>query len=213
MTSDEPDYEGVDVSDLLVLPGRMDAAWRSFTATLEARFPAADWPNGRLLAVRQELLESASDAALAGSLFEGEGRATDATSSYTSAAERRADATEIGVLLATRGVEAGEGDLFDMMRTFDRVLSGEGPERRIVTTRGPDGANIDAILEDEESDRMGLALWERAARYIEPRSAEAPYEPLERGEDLTEWIGEQIAREAWEQDIDFDLPGPHPDEW
>src|SRR5665213_1090383 len=114
--SDEPDR---DASDVLVLPGRLDAAWRSFTATLDAVFPASDWPNERLLAFRQEFLDNASRAAFTGSWFEQQGQPVEATKSYASAAEKRVHATEIGVLLATRGADVGEGDVYDMLRTFD----------------------------------------------------------------------------------------------
>lgn len=122
-----------------LVAARVEAAWRDLVAAMELQYPAATWPDDRLRESREQLLEDALNQGKLGTGSELAGSPDDASRHYQAAAELRAEAIAMGVVLAERGDESMHYDVYETTDALERVVRGEGPAHRIVTSRGEDG--------------------------------------------------------------------------
>jgi hypothetical protein len=90
---------------------------------------------------------------------------------YQEAADMQADARELAALLVSRGATGRELEMDAAWFEHDmaKVIVGEGPEPRIVTSRRWDThAKYDLVLDDPEANLTSLEFWNRAGRYAIP---------------------------------------------
>jgi hypothetical protein len=124
---------------------------------MAVRYPASEWTQEALQAKRDELLSAAEREA-------GEER-------YLEAADLRADARELGALLVRRGAKGRELEIEEAWFGTDmaKVIAGEGPSPRIVTSRRWDTrVKFDLVLDDPDANLTALEQWNRAGRYAIP---------------------------------------------
>jgi hypothetical protein len=149
---------------------RVEAAWNDFAADMRLTYPAEEWPDSRLREMHQQLLDEAFKRSERGGVAESAGNTLDASSHYRDAGELHAKAQGIGVLLADRGDTVMQADANSVLEDLGRIVRGDGPQPRIVTTRDEDGAKRDGVLLDEDSEQTIKALWEQAKIYAEPHA-------------------------------------------
>ena len=176
---------GPDQVDEKLLAERVEAAWNAFVVDADRKYPAAHWTLDRLFWARAALQRTALTEHALGDEAQREGRNADASRHYQMAAQKSADAIELGGVLAARGEAYAEYDAEELRQEMARVIRGAGPWRIMTGGDLDTGHKLDDELLHEACNRDFQVFWEKVHAYAAPhRIAEPPRSPERNGPDF-----------------------------